>query len=101
MGNPEEPQQPAEKSEPSKEKETFRFPPITDKTLCFQLQGSGDVWMGFNPAKFPRTVILAWCAFQIENFFADFTRRVQEMREKSQGKAKKSLREIMSGGLLH
>jgi hypothetical protein len=77
----------------------FRFPPIADKTLCFQLP-SGDVWMGFNPAKFPRDVIRAWVCFQVEQYFALFMERIREAQHAAQHPPKKehkSLRQILSG----
>ena len=82
------------------EQPSFRFPPITDKTLCFQLPGSGDVWMGFNPAKFPRDVIRAWVCFQVEQYFALFMERIREAQHAAQHPPKKehkSLRQILSG----
>ena len=80
--------------------EAFRFPPINDKTLFFQLPGTGDVWMGFNPARFPLRVVLAWAAFIIEQYFFDFAQRVQAAQAGAPGlaKKKKSLMSIMSGG---
>ena len=78
------------------EQPSFRFPPITDKTLCFQLPGSGDVWMGFNPAKFPRDVIRAWVCFQVEQYFALFMDQIRAAQQKAdQPKPKKSMLQIL------
>ena len=101
MENQEPKAEPAATPEAAKpEQPSFRFPPITDKTLCFQLTGSGDVWMGFNPAKFPRDVIRAWVCFQVEQYFALFMERIREAQHAAQHPPKKehkSLRQILSG----
>ena len=95
MGNPETQDKPAA-TPPEAEKESFRFPPISDKTLCFQLTGSGDVWMGFNPAKFPRDVIRAWVCFQVEQYFALFMDQIRAAQQKAdQPKPKKSMLQIL------
>lgn len=75
----------------------FRFPPIADKTLCFQLP-SGDVWMGFNPAKFPLRVVLAWSAFQVEQYYALFMDRMRDAQAKAhEPKPKRGIRDIILG----
>ena len=80
------------------EQPSFRFPPITDKTLCFQLTGSGDVWMGFNPAKFPLRVVLAWSAFQVEQYYALFMDRMRDAQAKAhEPKTKRGIRDIILG----
>ena len=96
MENQEPKDKPAATS-PEVEKESFLFPPITDKTIAFQLPNTGDIWLGFNPSKFPLRVILAWCAFQVEQYYAQFMSRVQEAREAAQQpKHKKSIRDILT-----
>ena len=89
--------QSAPAAEAKPEQHPFRFPPIVDKTLCFQLP-SGDVWMGFNPAKFPLRVVLAWAAFEVEQYFAQFVALVRAAEEKAnQPKQKKSMLQILGG----
>lgn len=93
---------PAETPTPAaKPEDNFRFPAITDKTICLQIPGTGDVWLGFNPARFYPRVVLAWAAFQIENAYANVEDRIRAARAKGQGqhekKEKKSLLQILSG----
>lgn len=97
MGNPE-----TDKTEAVPEKEdNFRFPPVTNSPILTQNRITGDVWLGFNCAKFPLRVILAWCAFQVENIYFQFEQQIRAAQQargldiKGDGK-KKSMRDILT-----
>ena len=97
MENQEPKDKPAATPEVKNDQPAFRFPPITDKTLCFQLP-SGDVWMGFNSSKFPLRVVLAWAAFQVEQYYALFMDRMRDAQAKAQEpKHKRGIRDIILG----
>ena len=91
-------EQPAEK--PEAEQEPFRFPPVTNQTIITQNPITGDVWLGFNPARFPRLVVLAWAAFQVESVYAQFMAAIQAQQqaaEKIGRNGKRGILDILRG----
>lgn len=102
MGNPETATVPESKPAELQNAQpaAFHFPPITDRTLVTVNPQTGDIWLGFNPARFSLRVVLAWAAFQIENTYQmleDKIRQAQVTMDNSQKKKpKKSLRDILT-----
>jgi len=93
MGNPE----PEIKKTEAQPEEHYTFPPCSAHPVITQNKLTGDLWLGFNPARMPRPVSLAWVAFQVEQIYAQLEAQIEAQRKVlADPKAKRSIRDIMT-----